>query len=85
MSFNLNTYATTSSLIDRVRFFTNYIEEFGERDLYNFFIEIVQEIFGRGSTKGWALDSLRTRVCLTYIYYFLLCFIIFKYIFINST
>jgi len=49
-------------LTDRVRMFTSYIDEATERDLYNFFIEIIYEIFGRGAAKGWALDTMKTRV-----------------------
>lgn len=42
---------------------TSYIDDADERDLYNIFVDIIFEIFGRGSDKGWALDKLKTRVC----------------------
>ncbi|XP_025191971.1 sphingomyelin phosphodiesterase 4 [Melanaphis sacchari] len=50
------------SLIERIRVITNYIDDAEERDLYNIYREIVFEIFGRGSDKGWALDKLKTNV-----------------------
>jgi len=51
------------SLIERIRVITSYIDDADERDLYNIYVEIIFEIFGRGSDKGWALDKLKTRVC----------------------
>lgn len=51
-----------SSMADRIRFFMSYIDEAAEVDLYNFFIEIIHEIFGRGPTKGWTLDEIKPRV-----------------------
>lgn len=58
-----NAFVLCHSLTDRVRQFTSYIDESGESNLYYFFIEIVHEIFGRGVSKGWALDNLKTTVC----------------------
>jgi len=51
-----------SSLADRIRLFTSYIDEATETDLHNFFNEIIQEIFGRGTAKGWTLDKIKPKV-----------------------
>ncbi|XP_015376259.1 PREDICTED: sphingomyelin phosphodiesterase 4 [Diuraphis noxia] len=53
---------TTNSLIERIRVITSYIDDASERDLYNIFVDIIFEIFGRGSDKGWALDKLKTKI-----------------------
>ncbi|KAL4136038.1 hypothetical protein QTP88_007609 [Uroleucon formosanum] len=53
---------TSYSLIERIRVITNYIDDADERDLYNIFADIIFEIFGRGSDKGWELDKLKTRI-----------------------
>lgn len=50
------------TLIERIRVITSYIDDADERDLYNIFVDIIFDIFGRGSDKGWALDKLKTRV-----------------------
>ncbi|XP_026817917.1 sphingomyelin phosphodiesterase 4-like [Rhopalosiphum maidis] len=50
------------SLIERIRVITSYIDDADERDLYNIYVEIIFEIFGRGSDKGWALDKLKTKI-----------------------
>lgn len=54
---------TSYSMIERIRLITNYIDDANERDLYNIFADIIYEIFGRGSDKGWELDKLKTTVC----------------------
>lgn len=65
MSTDHNKFASLS-LVDRVRTIENCIEEATDSDLYNFFVEIVKEIFGHGQDKGWELDKLKTRVCTFY-------------------
>lgn len=54
------------SLIERIRILTCTIDEATEINLYNLFIELIFEIFGRGSAKGWELDKLKTKVCIPY-------------------
>jgi len=54
---------TSYSLIERIRVISSYIDDANERDLYNIFADIIFEIFGRGSDKGWELDKLKTKVC----------------------
>lgn len=41
-----------------------YIDEASERDLYNFFVDVINEIFGCGAAKGWEIDKLKTTVCI---------------------
>ncbi|XP_001945260.2 sphingomyelin phosphodiesterase 4 [Acyrthosiphon pisum] len=53
---------TSYSLIERIKVISSYIDDANERDLYNIFADIIFEIFGRGSDKGWELDKLKTRI-----------------------
>lgn len=45
----------------------NYIEECTDSDLHSSFVDIVNEIFGRGQDKGWELDKLKTRVGICFL------------------
>lgn len=49
-----------------------YIDESTDSDLHSSFVEIVNEIFGRGQDKGWELDKLKTRVSTYYFFSFLI-------------
>jgi len=61
---------TSYSLIERIRVISSYIDDANERDLYNIFSDIIFEIFGRGSDKGWELDKLKTKVCSLFFFKF---------------
>lgn len=55
-------YAPYNSLTERIQAISDYIDQASEKDLCNFFVDLVYEIFGRGPTKGWTLDKLNMSV-----------------------
>ncbi|XP_050439212.1 sphingomyelin phosphodiesterase 4 [Adelges cooleyi] len=50
------------SIIETCCLLANRIEEWHERDLQNSFIDVIYEILGRSSSRGWNLDQLKIRV-----------------------
>lgn len=67
-----NSYGSFSSLTERIQTITHYIDEAIENDLYNFFVDLVYEIFGHGPSKGWKLDKLKMSVCFDLFYLYLI-------------
>ncbi|VVC29694.1 Sphingomyelin phosphodiesterase 4, partial [Cinara cedri] len=56
-----NLLSPCGSLTEHIQTITNYINEADEKDLYNFFVDLVYQIFGHGPMTGWSLDKLKMK------------------------